>query len=233
MLKNIITFGDVKVSEVMIPRTDIVGIDVHCSVTELKKIFINEEHARIPVYEETMDEIRGFIHIKDFIRYIGNKKKFIIDDIIRDIIFVPKSMKIADLLAKMRKQSLHIAIVLDEYGGTEGLVTIEDLVEEIVGDIRDEHDREDEQAFVKVAAGIYKVEGRADVELLEEEMGITLSDSNSSDFETFGGFIISYMGCIPKVGQKIKHPSGLKIEITEADQRKIISAMVEVPIKKK
>ncbi|MBA8667089.1 HlyC/CorC family transporter [Holosporaceae bacterium 'Namur'] len=225
MLQNFVDFKDLKAYEVMIPRTFIIGITENATFEELKQKFIEEEHTRIPVFRENLDEIIGFVHMKDFILFVGKEKEFKMEKVLRELIYVPRSMKLVDLLTKMRQARIHIAIVLDEYGGTEGLVTIEDLVEEIVGDIRDEHDDSEEPELVKVEGGTITVDGKARIEEIEEKFKVDLA-KDEDDFETFGGFILAYLGKIPAIGEKFDHPSGLRIEIIDADKRKIKKAKV-------
>ncbi len=227
MLQNLVDFKDLKAYEVMIPRTFIVGISENMTFDELKEKFIKEEHTRLPVYKENLDEIIGFVHMKDFISFIGKEDEFRISKVLRELIYAPRSMKVVDLLTKMRQARIHIAIILDEYGGTEGLVTIEDLVEEIIGDIKDEHDDFEEPELLKVEGGTITVDGKAKIEDIEERFNVVLSE-DEDDFETFGGFVLAYLGKIPTIGEKFEHPSGLTIEIIDADKRKIKKAKVKL-----
>lgn len=225
MLQNFVDFKDLKAYEVMVPRTFIVGISENATFEELKEKFNQEEHTRLPIFKENLDEIIGFVHMKDFISFIGKEKEFKISKVIRELIYAPRSMKLIDLLSKMRQARIHIAIVLDEYGGTEGLVTIEDLVEEIIGDIKDEHDDSEDPELVKVEGNTITIDGKARIEEIEEKFGVVLSE-DEDDFETFGGFVLAYLGKIPAIGERFEHPSGLKIEIIDADKRKIKKAKV-------
>lgn len=228
MLKNLIDFKTLKASEVMIPRTDIKGVEKNISAEELRQVFIETGHTRLPVFRDNLDQIIGFIHVKDFFPMLGDAiKEFKIDSIIRQLIYAPRSMKVINLLQKMRANGVHIAIVLDEYGGTDGLLTIEDLVEEIVGEIRDEHDDEGEKELIQTADGYLVVDGRAQISEIEEKLSISLSEEDG-EYETFGGFILSFLGRIPEVGEKFTHTSGLEIEILNADMRKIESAKIQI-----
>jgi CBS domain containing-hemolysin-like protein len=227
MLQNFIDFKDLRAHEVMIPRTYIIGIAYDASFDELKEKFIKEGHTRVPVFKESLDEISGFVHMKDFVPYIGKESEFKISLVIRELLYAPRSMKVIDLLVKMRLSGIHIAIVLDEYGGTDGLVTIENLVEEIIGDIRDEHDSQEEPELVKAVGEGYVIDGKAKIEEIEERFNLNLASEDDS-FETFGGFILAYLGRIPKRGEIIKHASGMVIEIIDADIRKIKTAKVKI-----
>lgn len=223
LVRNMLRFDDVLVGEVKIPRTDIIAIEDTASLKEVKQLFIESEHTRVPVYQENLDNISGFIHIKDLIPYLSKDKSFDIQDIVRKTLFVPPSMKVIDLLAKMRISRVHIAIVLDEYGGTDGLVTMENLMEELVGDINDEHDNVDETELVAYDDHTLDASGRLEIEKLEQRLGIQFrKGEDDDDFETVGGLIFSLAGYVPMKGEKIIHESsGIIFEVLEADPRKI------------
>ncbi len=229
MLKNLIAFKTLRASEVMIPRTDIRGIEKNAPADALRQMFIETGHTRLPVFHENLDQIIGFIHVKDFFPMLGaEQQEFKIENIMRQLIYAPRSTKVITLLQKMRANGVHIAIVLDEYGGTDGLLTIEDLVEEIVGEIRDEHDEEVEKELIQAANGCLMVDGRAQINEIEERLGISLSEEDG-EYETFGGFVLSFLGRVPESGEKFSHPSGLEIEILSADMRKIETAKIYLP----
>lgn len=231
MLENFVGFRDIKASEVMVPRTDIIGVSIKATYKEVRELVLKEGHTRIPVYKESLDEIVGFIHVKDLIAFVDKPKSFAISKIMREIVYSPRSVKVIDLLAKMRKAATHIAIILDEYGGTDGLVTIEDMVEEIIGEIKDEHDASEEPNYiVALGDGKFKIDGRAKVEDVEECLLVSISNEDG-EYETFGGFILSYLGYIPKVGEQIQYQNGIDIEILEADERRIKSTTVVVKAK--
>jgi CBS domain containing-hemolysin-like protein len=188
---------------------------------------LNSGHTRFPVYKDSIDSVIGFLHVKDYMHCIDKPENFSINKIMREAIYVPRAMRAVDLLGKMRRSGTHIAIVLDEYGGTDGLITIGDVVEEIIGDIRDEHDSQVNQTMVvPTASGALSIDGRADIEEVEEHLGVSLSEEDG-DYETFGGFVMSFLGRIPVKGEKFSHPSGINIEITEGDVRHISRAIVE------
>jgi magnesium and cobalt transporter len=225
MIKNIINIGDVKVDDVMIPRTDIIAVRQGASLEEIKKVIIIKEHSRIPVYRENLDEIIGFIHCKDLVKFLGHKSNIKINDIIRKILYVPHSMRIIDLLLKMRSLQVHMAIVLDEYGGTDGLVTIEDIMEEIVGKIEDEHDVPDNNIYTtlkKIDENIYHVGGRIEIEEVEELLGKKIiDDPEEVDFDTVGGLILAALRKVPEAGETFNHPSGYKFKVLDADMRSV------------
>ena len=222
MLHNLLSFGEIKVSDIMVPRTDIIAIEATISLEELKKTLIEKEHTRMPVYRESLDNVIGFIHIKDLLSVLCTDKPFMLTDLVRQILFIPPSMRVIDLLAKMRQARVHMALVLDEYGGTDGLVTIEDLVEEIVGDINDEHDDKEEPDIMTINESTYEASGRIKIEALQELLGLSLvSDGEDEDFDTLGGLLFSLVGHVPVKGEIIEHDAGIEFEIVDADPRHI------------
>lgn len=224
ILHNVLSFGDLRVSDIMVPRTDIAAVQDDITLTELKAHILEQRHTRIPVYTENLDHLRGFIHLKDLIPMLAGEVAFDLTRVMRNLIFVPPSMRILDLLVKMRHAGSHMAIVIDEYGGTDGLVTMEDLFEEIVGDIQDEHD-EDEQQENKIhqlSDGVYDVSGRILIETLEKELGLTLiTEEKENEFDTLAGLIFFQLGRVPAKGEKVPHASGAQFEILEVDLRRI------------
>jgi magnesium and cobalt transporter len=224
MLENVADFSDLKVSDVMVPRTDIIGIAYEATFEEVRNSIIKEGHTRLPVFKENLDNIVGFIHVKDLLTYNESSVDFHLKSLMREILYVPRSMKLIDLLAKMRVAGTHIAIILDEYGGTDGLVTIEDLVEEIIGDIRDEHDTERPLDIIQTSPNIFVVDGKANIEDVEEQLNIKLNHE-LGDFETISGFIMTYLGNIPVVGDRLQL-SNMTIEIIDADERRIHSIRI-------
>jgi len=220
MINNIVNIDDIKVVDVMIPRTDIIAISQNADLEELREIITTKEHTRIPVYGENLDEITGFIHSKDLVKFLlHDQASFNIKSLVRKIIYVPHSMRIMDLLRKMRSSRIHIAAVLDEYGGIDGLITIEDIVEEIVGEIEDEHDIPDNNIYnriEKISQNIFHVGGRVNIEKVENLIGTKIV-SEKSDFETIGGFILSEMKKIPRVGEVLDFRADLSFRILDAD----------------
>jgi CBS domain containing-hemolysin-like protein len=225
ILQNVLRFGEITVQDIMIPRTDIVAVEHGISLSDLKTILIEQEHTRMPVYRESLDNVIGFIHIKDLIPIITNTKPFVIENIIRKLLVISPNMKLIDLLVKMRQSRMHMALVLDEYGGTDGLVTIEDVVEEIIGEIQDEHDDE-EIDFVRLNDNTIEASARLPISELEEivKIQIPLEDE---EIETVGGLILSVMGYVPVKGEQLVHPTGIEFEIIDSDPRKINTVRIK------
>jgi magnesium and cobalt transporter len=224
LLRNMVAFGEIKVSDVMIPRTDIVAASQSASLEEIKQLIATERHTRIPLYDDSLDHITGFLHLKDLlICLLDESETFDLPTLRRDILFVPASMKIIDLLLKMRVASCHIAIVVDEYGGTDGLVSMEDLFEEIVGEIHDEHDDDTEDPQLKwINDSMLEVDARLEVEALSEALALDFVNGHSvDDFDTIGGLIFSHLGRIPAKGEVIDYSDDIKFEILSADPRRI------------
>jgi magnesium and cobalt transporter len=224
MFRNMLEFADLTVSDIMVPRTDILAVEDTITLDNLKKHVLEQRHTRIPVYSGTLDTIRGFIHIKDLVPMLSGDEPYDLGKLIRHMPFIPPSMRIIDLLFTMRHSGSHMAIVIDEYGGTDGLVTMEDLVEEIVGEIQDEHDDEEqEELFVWVSENIIEADARVRVDRLEEEMQVTIrSEEDDDDFDTIGGLIFFHLGRVPARGEVVSQSAvGLKFEILEADSRRI------------
>lgn len=222
MLVNIMRIGQLRLEDVMVPRADIVAIEVSAGPQELIKTFNSAGHSRLPLYRDTLDEPVGMVHIKDLLRRwsedgMDKPPNFSLLDIRRDLMFVPPSMRAVDLLLKMRVTRIHLALIIDEYGGTDGLITIEDLVEEIVGEIRDEHE-EDGPKLTPRNDGGYDADGRVEISELELATGLNLGLEDSEfNSDTLGGLVTSLTGRVPQCGEWISHPGGLDFEILEAD----------------
>ena len=231
ILTNVLGLNELRVDDVMIPRTDIVAVEDNVSLAQLKRVVTKDEHTRMPVYKESLDHVIGFVHIKDLIPFLGAKKTFNIQKVVREILYVPPSMKVLDLLVKMRAKRVHIALVLDEYGGTDGLVTMEDIVEEIVGEIEDEHDDIETPQLFSLDNNSYEASARLDVEELEKALGVTLKnkEDSSEDYDTIGGLIFFLLGRVPRTGEMIEHPSGVQFKVKEVDLRRIKTVIVYMP----
>ncbi|MDJ0512260.1 MAG: hemolysin family protein [Methyloceanibacter sp.] len=247
MMLRILRFGTLTVEDVMVPRADIVAVDDGVTIEDLLRIFRKSEHSRLPVYRETLDDPRGMIHIRDLMSWIteeanGDNKDRIdlgkVDlsrtarsiEIARELIYVPPSMSVLDLLLKMQTAQLHLALVVDEYGGTDGLVSIEDLVEEVVGEIADEHDVEDEPMLEKDAALGLVADARLPVEELEDYLGVDLvADEQEEDIDTLGGVVFTLAGRIPARGEVVGHPCGVEFEVLDADPRRIKRLRIHLP----
>lgn len=230
MLQNVLAFSDMTVGDIMVPRGDIVAVPNDVTIDDLKSHILEERHTRIPVYKESLDHVEGFLHIKDLFPMIAGDAPFHLAAVLRPMLFVPPSMPIIDLLVKMRRLGSHMAIVVDEHGGTDGLVTLEDLFEEIVGDIQDEHDEEEhKRQFVRISAHVVDANARITIDTLERDLGlqiISAADEEEQDFETLGGLIFFELGRVPAKGEKIRHSSGLTFEILEADPRRIFKVRI-------
>ncbi|MBP2311667.1 hemolysin family protein [Azospirillum soli] len=221
LLANILKLRDRSVADVMVPRADIVAVDVDTSMPALIHRMADEAHSRLPVYRETLDDVVGMVHIKDVIAVVAGHKPLELKDIVRDITIVAPSMPVVDLLVQMRQKRQHMALVVDEFGGIDGLVTIEDLVEEIVGEIEDEHDEEASPRLVERPDGSIIADARISIEDFEERVGPVLTEEEREDIDTLGGLVVSLAGRVPGRGEMLKHPSGLEFEIVEADPRRI------------
>ena len=223
LLKNLAGLRGINASDVMIPRVDIVSVAMSDDFNEIVKQLIKTNHSRVPVRNESLDDIVGILHIKDVLANLFLQEKKDIKSLLRKPIFVSPSISLLDLLYEMRVKRRHLALVVDEYGGIDGLVTIEDLVEELVGDIEDEHDLSTECRLEKMQDGSIVLEARITMDLIEDLLSSIRKEDLNEEIETLGGFIISIAGRVPVKGEVIKYsPSGLKFEILEADPRKVI-----------
>ena len=223
LLKNLAGLRGINASDVMIPRVDIVSVAMSDDFNEIVKQLIKTNHSRVPVRNESLDDIVGILHIKDVLANLFLQEKKDIKSLLRKPIFVSPSISLLDLLYEMRVKRRHLALVVDEYGGIDGLVTIEDLVEELVGDIEDEHDLSTECRLEKMEDGSIVLEARITIDLIEDLLSSIRKEDLNEEIETLGGFIINIAGRVPVKGEVIKYsPSGLKFEILEADPRKVI-----------
>ena len=225
LLQSIVDFGDTLVREVMTPRPDIVAIRSDATLRELRTVLTEQEYSRLPVFEETLDHILGFVHVKDLIR-LGDTAADdqVITRLLRPAHFVPETKRVAELLKDMQRQQVQSAIVVDEYGGTAGLVTIEDLLEEIVGEIRDEYDVESEPV-VEEGEGVFVFSGKVDVHAMAERLGVEIEREG---FETVGGFVLAQAGRVPAVGERFE-ADGLVIEVLEAERRRVNKVRISRP----
>ena len=230
MLRNLLDFGDVTAGDVGVPRADIIAVPEDISFAELVAAFAEAGHSRLPVYRDSLDEVIGMIHIKDVFAILarGETPPDTIAAMIRQPRYVPESMGVIDLLAEMRASRTHLAIVLDEYSGTEGLITIEDIVEEIVGEIEDEHDDAPEAALVPTEDGMWLADARAELEEVAELIDPRLAEVEE-DVDTLGGLATVLAGHVPQAGETILHPSGWRLEITEADPRRVTRLRLHPP----
>jgi CBS domain containing-hemolysin-like protein len=216
LLRSIVDFGDRLVREVMTPRPDIVAIRAEATLEQLRAFFREQEYSRIPVFKDGLDNVLGFVFVKDLINRQGDAADTPVTALMRPAYFVPETKRVPELLKEFQRNQVQSAIVVDEYGGTAGLVTLEDLIEEIVGEIRDEYDVETE-AVVDDGKGRFVVSGRADIEDVAERLGITIEGEG---FETVGGYLLSHLGRVPAVGETFE-VGDLTVEVLEAERRRI------------
>lgn len=221
LLGNILKLRDTTVVDAMVPRADIVAVDATVALSDLIEKMASEAHSRLPVYRETLDDVIGFVHIKDVLACIAEKKPFRMADIVREVLIVAPSMPVLDLLLQMRQTRQHIALVVDEFGGIDGLVTIEDLVEEIVGEIEDEHDEDEPPRLENRPDGTLLADARLPIEDFIEQVGPILEQEEMDDIDTLGGLVFGLAGRVPTRGELLKHPSGLEFEVVDADPRRI------------
>lgn len=247
MLKNVLDLRSNRVDDVMVPRADIVAVPIEITMGELLRVFRTAGHSRLPVYSETLDDPRGMVHIRDFLDYLasraesepGKRRRKVpagapdlgkVDlsatlsgaKILRPVLFVPPSMPALDLLVKMQTLRTHMALVIDEYGGTDGLVSMEDLVEIVLGNIEDEHDEEETPVISRTADGSFLLDARTTLEEASAAFGVDLVQGESAeDVETVGGLVATIAGRLPVRGEIIAHPAGLEFEVLEADPRRI------------
>ncbi|WP_322964331.1 hemolysin family protein [Sphingomonas fuzhouensis] len=222
MVRNLLHFGERDAGDVGVPRADIIAVEERTTFDHLVQIFAEAGHSRLPVYRETLDQIIGMVHIKDVFNILatGAEHPATIAGLIRDPLYVPMSRGALDLLADMRQKRVHLAVVLDEYSGTEGLVTIEDLIEEIVGEIEDEHDDAPQALLVPLDGGAWDADARVGLEEVGRAVDPQLEEAED-DVDTLGGLTAVLAGQVPPVGTCIDHPSGWRIEVTQADERRI------------
>jgi len=247
-LLNTLHFGGLRVEDVMVPRADIVAIDESAPLSDLIRLFREAGHSRMPVYRETLDAPTGMIHIKDLLTWIATQAEqpqqaegeddkgqtalqlgavdlsqpIASSLLVRDVLYVPPSMPVVSLLLRMQSQPIHLAIVVDEYGGTDGLVTIENLIEEIVGNIEDEHDTNGDLAIREAADGLI-ASARTPIEDLSQRLGVEelVAPEHEDEVDTLGGLVFTLVGRVPLRGEVVPHPSGIEFEVLEADPRRI------------
>ncbi len=221
MLVNLLKFRTLAAEDVMVPRVDIVGVEAETGLSDLVALLNRTYHSRMPVFRETLDDVIGMVHIKDILAAYPNKRRFSLRKMVRKLLFVAPSMRVVDLLLEMQRTRIHMSLVVDEYGGIDGLITIEDLVEEIVGEIEDEFDVVEESKLTIEPDQTLRADARATIEEFEEIVGRVVSDEERDDVETLGGLVFSLAGRVPSRGELIAHPSGIEFEVLEADPRRI------------
>ncbi len=230
MILRAARFDRLKVADVMRPRAEIVAIEADATLGEAARAFSESQHSRLPIYSETLDDPQGLVHVRDVMSLLAPspdgeaRAKFadrLLPRIKRNILFVPASMTLATLFLKMQSSRIHLALVVDEYGGTDGLVSMEDLVEQIVGAIEDEHD-EDSALVLERPAGAFEADGRAPIDQLEARLGVSLAlPDHEDEFDTAAGLAVALAGRLPQRGEILRHPAGLDVEIIDADPRRV------------
>jgi len=230
MLMNILKIDEILARDIMIPRAEIIALEESISFDEAIKIFVEGAHSRIPIYNEQLDNITGMLHIKDLVKYQTENdiKGNFIDSIKKDILHIPPSMPALDLLIKMQLTRLHMGVVIDEYGGVDGLITIEDVIEEITGEIEDEHDDQDISMFIKLSPNTFEANARLSIVELEKISQIQLINEDD-DTDTIGGLVATVAGRVPQRGEIIKHDSGIVFTILDADPRRIKTIKISLP----
>ena len=222
LINNILRLRETCADDVMIPRADIVAIRADLTLEQAIEQIRLEGHSRLPVYREQLDDIIGMIHVKDLFAFVGRSEAFSIEKILRRPLMVAPQIPVLDLLAQMRQARTLLALVVDEYGGIDGLVTIEDLIETITGDIADEHDEIERPMLTERPDGALDVDARLPVEDFEARMGLVLSeDERDADIDTVGGLVFTLAGRVPAKGEVVSHPSGIEFRVLEADARRI------------
>jgi magnesium and cobalt transporter len=221
LLRNMLGLRDITAEDVMVPRADIVSVDIADGFDSVMRQISEASHSRVPAYEGGVDSIVGMLHIKDLLLHLLQEKQPALSGLLRPVLFVSPSIRLLELLQEMRLKRQHLALVVDEYGGIDGLITIEDLVEEIVGEIQDEHD-DDEAPHVEIAQdGSATANARLEISVLEDMFGDLLDESEREEVDTIGGLVFSLAGRVPVRGEVIRHPSGLEFEILDSDPRRI------------
>jgi len=231
IFKNVINLHNKCIEDVMIPRADIDAVSIETTLNDLVNFIDKTKHSRIPVFENNLDKVLGMIHIRDLFEKIhqrNTKKKStkIAKKMIRKILFSSPSMKVIDLLLKMRSEQIHMANVIDEFGGTNGIVTIEDLVEEIVGEIKDEHDFEEVDEIKKISKKSFEISARISLEEFEKRLNVKLNIDERDEIDTLGGFIFFLLGRIPGRGEVVSYKKNIEFTIIEADTRRIKRILV-------
>ena len=234
MTARTLHFKVLQAKDICIPRTDIVAVPMDVDFKTLVNTFSECTFSRLPVYQETLDQIIGIIHIKDVLKYALNPKTFKLKPILRDILFISPSISLRDLLLKMQTTHIHLALVVDEFGGVDGLTTIENVIEELVGDIHDEHDTKPAPQFLKQGEGVYLADARFHLDEFEEKTGFSLTLPNrEEDVDTLGGYVIALLGHMPSRGELAVSPNGIELEVIDADPRRLNRLRIRLPHKEK
>lgn len=221
LLENTLKLRRMTIEDVMVPRADIIAVSAAAPLEEVVAAVEESRHSRLPVFEKDLDQIVGMVHVKDVLAHIGKPETPSLKDLAREVLFVSPAMLVLDLLLEMRLKRTHMALVVDEFGGIDGLATIEDLVEEIVGDIEDEHDIAEQPQLETRPDGTLVADARATLEDFEAAVGEVLTDGEREDLDTLGGLVFNLVGRVPSRGELVSHPSGLEFEVLDGDPRRL------------
>ncbi len=231
LIANVLRLRGKTADDVMIPRADIIAMPIDLTLDQALELIRREGHSRMPVYREQLDDVAGMVHIKDVVAYIGRAEQFRLEAILRAPLMVAPQIPVLDLLLQMRINRMHLALVVDEYGGIDGLLTIEDLVETITGDIADEHDEPDLPMVTERPDGTLDIDARMPIEDFGARVGVQLSEEErEADIDTVGGLVFTLAGRVPARGEVISHGSGLEFRVLDADARRIRRLRVKLPI---
>jgi CBS domain containing-hemolysin-like protein len=221
LIRNVLRLRDLSAADVMVPRVDIVAVDVEIPFADLVRLLVEEGHSRLPVYRNGLDEIIGMVHVKDVLGFVASGRVAALPKLLRNVLYVAPSTRALDLLSQMRLQRVHMALVVDEFGGIDGLITIEDLVEEIVGEIEDEHDEAAPGHLIERSDGSLLADARTPIGELEAMLDLKLLAAAEEEVDTVGGLIFMLAGRVPRQGEIIPHPAGLQFEVVDADERRV------------
>lgn len=221
LITNILRLRDLSALDVMIPRADIAALDINAGTDELMQLFASQQNTRIPIYDETLDNLIGTVHIKDYVTKLASKKPFTIRSLIRDVPIISPAMSALDLLLYFQKNGRHMAMVVDEYGGIDGLATIADVIEAIIGEIEDEYQNSKDPVINANADGTLTADARTDIEDFEKQFGTILNEEEREDIDTLAGLVFTMAGRVPGRGEILTHESGVEFEILDADPRRI------------
>lgn len=231
LLSNVLKLRGATAYDVMLPRADIIALPADLTLDQAVAAIQREGHSRYPVYQNQLDDVLGMVHIKDIIAAVGRQAPFSLRAILRKPLLVVPSVPVLDLLLRMREARMHMALVVDEYGGIDGLITIEDLVETIVGDIADEHDEVGAPMITERGEGVLEMDARTEIESFEARMGAVLTDEErQADIDTVGGLVLTMAGRVPARGEIFSHSSGLEFRVLDADARRIRRLRVRRPV---
>ncbi len=226
LITNVLKMRDLTVAEIMIPRAEIVAIDINTPQEELFALLSHKQYSRIPVYRETLDDVLGSIHIKDILSTLAQGQRLDIAALVRDLPIVSPAMRVIDLILFMRSRRKHMVLVVDEYGGIDGMATIGDVVESLVGEIEDEYEQDDDPELIVNRDGSILADARYDIDDFQEKYGALLTEEQLDDVDTIGGMIFALIGRIPAQGEIIAHESGVTFEILDADPRRVNRVMI-------